>query len=289
MKIECGYCGEFIDETENVCYNCLAFLDKEQIPKKGIIKNTKESSNYKIYIIGVDNFPIFDWALSAYIGFKEKGANIILFEDITEVPVSKNNIVIADIDATHKYLSRFGINCPKALNIPEELSSFTEREIRYMTMEEFKKDKKLPIFIKGNNYAKEYSNIFGAGVITKEESRNSFFNGVPDEFPVLVSEVLDIISEYRCYIIDGELKGIKHYLGDIRIFPDIKIIDSAISKYKSQPCGYSMDFGVTSDGKTVLIECNDGYSLGNYGLEPDLYSTLLAKRWREIISSSNQK
>ena len=238
---------------------------------------------YKAYIISENNFPLTDWALHAYLGFKEKSMPIVLFEDIMEVPLSKTNIVVADIDATHAYIKRFGGTLPKALNIPEELMSFTDRNIRYMTMGEFKQDTELPIFIKGNNLAKEYSSIFQAGVITKESSRRDFFNGVPDDFPVLVSSYLDIVSEYRGYVIDGQLKGIKHYLGDIRVFPDMKVVDAAIEAYKTQPKGYSIDFGITADGKTVLIEANDGYSLGNYGLEPALYSSLLAKRWIEIM------
>ena len=110
---------------------------------------------YKAYIISENNFPLTDWALHAYLGFKEKSMPIVLFEDIMEVPLSKTNIVVADIDATHAYIKRFGGTPPKALNIPEELMSFTDRNVRYMTMGEFKQDTELPIFIKGNNLAKE--------------------------------------------------------------------------------------------------------------------------------------
>ena len=241
--------------------------------------------DYKIYIISENNFPLTDWALWAYLGFKEKNASIVMFEDIMEVPISKNLVLVADIDYTHAYLTRMGIEPPKALNIPTELMGFTGRNVRYMTMGEFKKDTQLPVFIKGNNKAKEYSDIFSAGVITKESSRRDFFIGVPDAFPVLVSDYMDIVSEWRGYVIDGQLKGIKHYLGDIRVFPDMKVVDAAIADYRTQPAGYSIDFGITADGKTILVEANDGYSLGNYGLEPSLYSKLLAKRWLQIMKS----
>lgn len=241
--------------------------------------------DYKIYITSENNFPREDWALWAYLGFKEKGANIVLFEDIMEVPLSKNIILVADIDDTHSYIQRFGGEVPKALNIPEELMSFAGRGIRYMTMGEFKQDKVLPVFVKGNSLAKEYHKVFGAGVITKESSRQNFFNGVPDAFPVLVSEYVDFVSEYRGYVVDGDLKGIKHYLGDIRVFPDMNVIDKAISQYITQPAGYTIDFGVTADGKTLLVEANDGYAIGNYGLEPSLYTALLAKRWIQILKT----
>lgn len=69
------------------------------------------------------------------------------------------------------------------------------------------------------------------------------------------------------------------------MFPDMTIIDSAIKDYISQPIGYSIDFGITDDGRTLLVECNDGYSLGNYGVNDVTYSTLLARRWIEMIKN----
>lgn len=236
---------------------------------------------YKVYIQSLNNFPIADWAVSAYMGFRAKQMDIIFFEDIEQVPVSKFNIVVAYIEDTNRYLTKLGLSKKIALNIPAELMSYTGREIRYMTMGEFKLEKELPIFIKPNRYAKE----FVGGVISKESSRKIFFNEIADETPVLVSEVVDFISEYRGYVINGQLKGIKHYSGDFRVFPDVKIIDMAISDYKTAPVGYSIDFGVTSDGRTLLVEINDGFSLGNYGLEDTTYSTLLTKRWIEMVNS----
>jgi len=236
--------------------------------------------NFKIYIQAVNNFPIADWAVSAYMGFREKQSNIIFFEDIEEVPASRYNIVVAYIEDTNKYLERLGIEPKKALNIPVELEKYTGREIRYMTMGEFKKDTQMPVFVKPARRSKE----FVAGVITKQQNKEFFFREHPDDTPVLVSEVVDFISEYRGYVIDGELKGIKHYLGDFRVFPDMNIVDNAIKDYTTQPAGYSIDFGITSDGRTLLVECNDGWSLGNYGLNDTTYSTLLAKRWLQLMS-----
>lgn len=48
------------------------------------------------------------------------------------------------------------------------------------------------------------------------------------------------------------------------------------------PAGCALDFGITDDGQTLLIEFNDGFSLGNYGVEPTLYAILLTARWAEI-------
>ena len=235
----------------------------------------------KAYIESYNNFPILESSVSALIGYRQAQMDVILFEDIEEVPKSKYNIVVACIESTNKYFERFGLPPKQALNIPYELMSYTHRDIRYMTMGEFKKERILPIFVKPNGRAKE----FMAGVITREDSREMFFNAVEDSCPVLVSSPIDIISEWRGYVYDKALQGIYWYSGDFRKMVDCSVIDRAIKDYTSQPAGYSIDFGLTSDGKTVLIECNDGWSLGNYGLDCSKYCKLLTKRWVEIFKS----
>ena len=234
----------------------------------------------KIYIQSINGFPADDWLVSAYMGFRDKQMDIIFFEDIEEVPVNKNNLVVAFIEDTIKYFRYLGIEPPLSINIPEELMKYSNRNIRYMTMGEFKKDEQIPVFVKPNRFAKE----FVAGVIKNQSSKELFFNDITSDTPVLVSDVIDIVSEYRCYVIKGELKGIKWYIGDFRIFPDVSVIDSAIKDYKSSPIGYAIDFGVTKEGKTIVVECNDGWSLGNYGLNNTTYANMLLTRWLEIIN-----
>lgn len=235
--------------------------------------------NYKIYIQSINNFPISDTATSAYLGFKDRGTDIVLFENIEEVPTSKYNVVVGSIEVTNSYFNRFGIPCKKPLNIPDELVKYTKRDIQYMTMGQFKKESKLPIFVKPNRRVKE----FVAGVITKEESRRMFFNDIKDDCEVLVSDIIDIESEYRGYVCNKELIGIYWYSGNFRKFINCDIVDKAIKEYSSQPAGYSIDFALTKNGETILIECNDGWSIGNYGLDHSKYAKLLITRWVELF------
>ncbi len=244
---------------------------------------------YRVYIQSLNNFPITDWMLSAYLGFKEKGTEVILFEEIEEVPTSRYNIVVAYSDFTFAYFERLGLPPIISLNIPREIERFTERAIERTTMGVLKaginEDKiKFPVFIKPDGLMKE----FVGGVVSSKGNALVYFDKVKDETPVLLSSVVNFVSEYRGYVIEGELVGIKHYIGDFRVFPDMKVVDAAIAEYKSQPAGYSIDFGVTDDGRTLLIECNDGWSLGNYGLEDRLYSKLIGVRWRQLMTINKQ-
>jgi hypothetical protein len=66
------------------------------------------------------------------------------------------------------------------------------------------------------------------------------------------------------------------------------VVEHCIRDYISQPAGYVMDFGVTDKGETVLIEVNDGFSIGSYGLFHIDYAKLLAARWAELTGTEDE-
>jgi hypothetical protein len=78
------------------------------------------------------------------------------------------------------------------------------------------------------------------------------------------------------------LIGFRHYYGDFRLAVDFDKVENALHDWISKPIGCSMDWGVTDDGRTLLIEVNEGHSLGCYGLAPHLYAPLLIDRWLEM-------
>ncbi|WP_238996654.1 ATP-grasp domain-containing protein [Paenibacillus pinistramenti] len=53
----------------------------------------------------------------------------------------------------------------------------------------------------------------------------------------------------------------------------------------SAPNGYAVDIGLTDKGETLLIEVNDGYALGQYGLNTLDYAKLLSARWSELTNT----
>jgi hypothetical protein len=61
------------------------------------------------------------------------------------------------------------------------------------------------------------------------------------------------------------------------------VVERAIGDYARAPAGYAADFGVSSDGCTLLVEVKDGYALGSYGLQHNLYAQLLSARLAELV------
>jgi hypothetical protein len=101
---------------------------------------------------------------------------------------------------------------------------------------------------------------------------------------IYISTPIDFLSEYRVYVNRGKIIDVKHYFGNWRLFPDPVIIDDMVSKVNSiMPISYSVDVGILEDGTTALVECNDGYALGNYGVESKEYAGMIRDRWWEIV------
>lgn len=237
-----------------------------------------------IYIQKFGRDFVDDWAYTAYEGFKKRDEHkIFFFEDIEDVP--KDAMVVGFIEDTRKFFEIIGFKEPRPLGIPEELKEYIGRKIEIKTLGEFKNDTQLPIFVKPYDKLK----TFPSGVIKNASSRKMLFNEYPDEAMVMTSEVLNMESEYRGFVRRGKLIGLKHYHGDFKLFPDVSVIEEAILKYKSAPISYTIDWAVTDDNKTVLIECNDGWSVGCYGLDPELYAGFLMDRWMEITKQNDTR
>jgi hypothetical protein len=99
------------------------------------------------------------------------------------------------------------------------------------------------------------------------------------------------MSEVRYYILNGAIIGSGRYddgLDDVAL-PDAGIVQTAVATMNRAlpPAGYALDFGVTNDGKTALVEANDGWALGLYrspSMIAENYLRLVTARWHEIVS-----
>jgi hypothetical protein len=62
------------------------------------------------------------------------------------------------------------------------------------------------------------------------------------------------------------------------------VATQAIQRFKDAPVGYSLDLGVTDDGRTLLVEVNDAWALGAYGTPSIPYTEMVVNRWKEMVS-----
>lgn len=119
-----------------------------------------------------------------------------------------------------------------------------------------------------------------------------------EDYDVLVSEPLDICAEWRCFIIYDEIVDVRPYgllldrsRKSYRYHYDFKVLDSmmeAFISWEERPMACSLDICVTKDGQTLLVEINDAYSLGCYGLASVFYAKLISARWSQILGVKDE-
>jgi hypothetical protein len=137
-----------------------------------------------------------------------------------------------------------------------------------------------PIFAKPKDRKKRFTGrVFGY------PDDLSFLKGASKATQILCSEVVEWLSEYRVFINRGEIVGVTHYAGNPSITIDQGIVVDAVrilERSRQTTAAYAIDFGVISTGQTAIVEWNDGFSLGSYGLDKTVYTNLLIARWCEI-------
>ena len=71
--------------------------------------------------------------------------------------------------------------------------------------------------------------------------------------------------------------------GDPALTPERETISTMVAGFGADaPDAYALDVGIVPSGDTALVEVTDGFALGSYGLEPDVYLAVLAIRWRQL-------
>jgi hypothetical protein len=223
-----------------------------------------------------------DWTFAAYIGFTNMGYIVQSYHKVEKIHYKKGDIVVGCIQSMRFMANKLNVTLPN-LYIPEGLEPYTGRLIHKSSIGEVMNGikEKMPIFIKP-----VLTKQFPAQVITSLPLITYIGQDYEDSMECWVSTVVNFTSEYRLFIHNKQIVGCKHYWGDFRISLDWKVVDEAMSKLQWQPCGWCLDFGVTDKGETLLIEANDGYSIGNYGLDGMDYAKLLRDRWYELVNKS---
>lgn len=136
-----------------------------------------------------------------------------------------------------------------------------------------------PVFIKPRGVAKRFTGRVVAQPVDLRALPVS-----SSATPVWCSDVIEIVSEHRVFIRHGEILGIQHYDGDPGKAPALAGVQAVVDEVCERlPAGCAVDVGVVADDRVILIEANDGFSLGRYGLDADSYVDVLHARWMELV------
>lgn len=223
----------------------------------------------------------------AYLGFAARGFEIV-FAEFPEmmsgtVPVNSDQIAIGAVAFVRRALARLDVAVPN-IDYPASLESYLGRRVHRNTLGEVRGDWQPgtpPQFIKPLEVHKAF-----VGYVIAEYLDLIRTARLPDDLVVWVSDAVEWKSEWRFHVLEGEVVGAGHYKGDPLSVPETTVIRNAVRDFgKDAPIAYGLDFGVTAEGETRLVEVNDAFSLGCYGVDRITYSLMLESRWRELIAS----
>lgn len=203
------------------------------------------------------------------------------FEEIMDKPmiwnsmVMKNNVFIGSVEFMREVFKRAGktdVRLPMNSDRPSEIITLGEAHKRVAAGEK--------LFVKPVEI-KLFTGLVLDGCVY------SCLKGLPDDTKVMAYKPFSskILSEWRLYIHNDEIIDARNYSGDFRIAPDYNLngLKDMRNIYKF-PCAYTIDIGILEDrNQNVVIEFNDGWSFGNYGLPNDIYLKMLMDRYFEIV------
>jgi hypothetical protein len=178
-----------------------------------------------------------------------------------------------------------GIEPPEPIDYPEELSNFLGRDVKKTTLREMHDRFVASELLPGGStpvFVKPVEHKLFTGHTVERFSHLAETSDLPRDTSVWVSSVVDFVSEYRCFVHGGSLVDIRRYFGDAWTLPDKKTVIAMIRAYENAPAFYGLDVGVTRGGETLLVEVNDGWALGHYGMSPLAYTEGVVARWEEM-------
>jgi hypothetical protein len=235
----------------------------------------------KVYIqVGNDREFININTSNAFHGFSTMGWEIEKFHFQSPAGLMRDDIVVGYISTVKNALRNLGINPPSEIDYPEELSPYYGRKIWEDKLHNIANDPTTwPIFIKPKN-GKQFD---GRLVSSLKDLIGCASGSFPNEIiNIWCAEPIEIISEWRCFIYYDKVMDVRPYKGSWRNHFDPQILDFVLDTLKDKPAAFTIDIGVTKEGKTIVVEINDGYSVGCYGLQSNMYAKFISARWCEM-------
>lgn len=244
-----------------------------------------------------DNLPVSKNCFSALVGFRDRGWEWKLFQNINDLSLTKDDVVVGGIKTTHLAFEQLGVFTPPPIDYPDLFRPFFRRYIELTTWKEAQE--KLGK-LRENGYFDEprfikpyFHKAWTGTVVTCFADLLKIGNPEPD-YPVWLSEVTYFEDEYRVYFLNGEIVGMKHYKGQQAFTPFGNDFDQIRLIAKRLPyAAFCVDLGIerylypptqTYVQDVSVVEVNDGFPLGNYGIDDVTYSKMLEARFLQIVN-----
>jgi len=224
---------------------------------------------------------------AAWRGFIERGVRALRvtprdIDRLLEQPPDPGTLLFGGIEYVRPYLEHLGVEVPN-LDYPEVLLDYLGRPPEVTTLGHIRRaynEPGEPVFIKPVEHK-----LFAGHVVSRFRDLLKTTHESSDTLVYKVEHVA-FRSEWRFYVHESTIVGANHYKGDPLVFPNRLVVAQAATAFRGHgaPVAYALDFGVTEEERTLLVEVNDMIALGSYGLDPAHYSYLIETRWDELTA-----
>ncbi len=171
----------------------------------------------KAYVHAFQGCPWNEECKAALNGFKKLGIECRLFSTNEELDKREpEDIVVGGILIMRHVLNENGITIEQ-YNYPEELLDYRGRRIWFTTVADLKMES-LPLFIK------PVEEKVAKGIVIRSWEDAFEYDHLAPESEILCSEVVNFISEWRCFVRYGKIVGIQFYFGDKNVECDKSVI-----------------------------------------------------------------
>lgn len=206
--------------------------------------------------------------------------------DRRSLPLNERCFVMGAMPAMLGAMKQLGIEVPPPNDYPQALRGLLRREVWQSTLGEVERriwdDLQPPVFVKPAERIKTFT-----GRVFESNADLYFLGSASRRQKVWCSQVVTWRSEFRAYVIGAQVVALDPYDGDAQLAPCGRTIAEAVRAFRDSgqaPAAYAIDFGVLADGRTALIEVNDGYALGAYRIAAEPYTDVLLTRWAELLT-----
>lgn len=187
--------------------------------------------------------------------------------------------VVGYMGDVHQALRQLGKTPPKPLDYPEVLQGYLGRAVYRATLGEVYASTQR-FFVKPLE-----PKLFTGFLWNGPQGAYVRLAGLPIETDVWISEIVEFLSEYRVFVLDGQILDVRRYKGVWSRALNTSSVEEAVATYcqdPSCPKAFCLDLGVTPKSECCLVEANSAYSFGHYGLRSELYAQMLESSWQEM-------
>lgn len=196
--------------------------------------------------------------------------------------ILRKNLFVGSVEFMREVFRRAGIG---SFSLPRN----SDRDCRVITLSEAK-----AIASGGTDiFIKPVQNKLFTGFVLDRMQYTSI-SGLPDDTPVMAYEPFRqrLESEWRVYVHNHKAVYWANYSGDFAVAPDYgfvkRVLESNMDRTDPFPVSYTADIGILANGENVVVEFNDMWAIGNYGIPNDMYFRLLKDRYFEIMKEASE-